>query len=330
MPKSSANAASQRDQAYRSLRGLLVLQQLQPGERLREPEWVKRLGVHRTALREAFARLDAEGLIERGPQTGYFVPLLTASDIAEITRLRFTLECLAIEEICGHRKRSLEPLKDAIKQFQQFLAGEYSLGVLEADRRFHEALVDAASMRRLSALSSCAAANASASRGGSSNLERRVPADGARTPGDSRRIAKRRCSCKPRNCSASTSISDRFFRFAGENRSTGGEQSIDRIARRKRWLCAKFGAGQRAGGVGEPHGPGEGHSFGQSHTHRRSERIAGGGGVDNVDLKRGNELRIAFTRNDRAAAAKFEHNAACSQCKQRFADRFCICVSVDV
>ncbi len=152
MPKSSANAASQRDQAYRSLRRLLVLQQLQPGERLREPEWVKRLGVHRTALREAFARLDAEGLIERGPQTGYFVPLLTANDIAEITRLRFTLECLAIEEICSRSKRSLEPLKDAIKQFQQFLAGEYSLGVLEADRRFHEALVDAASMRRLSAL----------------------------------------------------------------------------------------------------------------------------------------------------------------------------------
>src|SRR3954470_13685296 len=98
MPKSSA-PHSKREQAYRGLRRLLVLQQLQPGERIREPEWAQRLGVHRSALREAFARLEAEGLIERGARTGYFVPEMTAQDIQEITKLRLALECLAIEEI---------------------------------------------------------------------------------------------------------------------------------------------------------------------------------------------------------------------------------------
>src|SRR3954470_24302153 len=100
MPKSSA-PHSKREQAYRGLRRLLVLQQLQPGQRLREPEWAQRLGVHRSALREAFARLEAEGLIERGPQTGYFVPRLDAADLVEITKLRVALECLAIDEICA-------------------------------------------------------------------------------------------------------------------------------------------------------------------------------------------------------------------------------------
>jgi len=153
MPKLSSSANSKRDQAYRSLRRLLVLQQLRPGERIREPEWAKRLGVHRSALREAFARLEAEGLIVRGEQTGYFVPELTSQDVLEITQLRLTLECLAIECICGAKSRpSLEPMCRAANELERFLQGGYSLGVLEADRRFHEALIDLAGMRRLSTL----------------------------------------------------------------------------------------------------------------------------------------------------------------------------------
>ncbi len=152
MPKTALHTASQRDLAYRNLRRLLVLQQLQPGERLREPEWAQRLSVHRTALREAFARLEAEGLIERGPQTGYFIPELMPRDVLEITRLRLAFECLAIDETCANPKRQLKPLQDAIAHLARFLDGEDSLGVLEADRRFHEALIDAANMRRLAAL----------------------------------------------------------------------------------------------------------------------------------------------------------------------------------
>ncbi len=153
MPKLSADTTSKRDQAYHTLRRLLVLQQLQPGDRIREPEWAQRLGVHRSALREAFARLEAEGLIERGAQTGYFVPELTEQDVHEITKLRLTLECLAIEEICGAEQPvSLAPMQQAVKELEQFVQGGYSLGVLEADRRFHEELVDIAGSRRLSAL----------------------------------------------------------------------------------------------------------------------------------------------------------------------------------
>lgn len=153
MPKVSAdNLASQRERAYMSLRRLLVLQQIEPGGRLREPHWSQRLGVHRTALREAFARLAAEGLIRRGERTGYFVPDLTAVDLAEITKLRLALECLAIDEICAADSPDLGPMERAGEEFARFVEGEYSLGAIEADRRFHEALIDAAKMRRLSDL----------------------------------------------------------------------------------------------------------------------------------------------------------------------------------
>src|SRR5215207_8803329 len=108
---------SQREQAYQSLRRLLVLQQVQPGQRLREPEWAERIRVHRSALREAFARLEAEGLVERGAQTGYFVPKLTVSDVLEVTKLRLALESLAIDEVCAQAKPALAPLKRAVDEF---------------------------------------------------------------------------------------------------------------------------------------------------------------------------------------------------------------------
>jgi DNA-binding GntR family transcriptional regulator len=147
-----AQTESQREQAYARLRRLLILQQIKPGERLREPEWAQRLSVHRTALREAFARLEAEALIERGSQTGYFVPSLTRQDIAEIIKLRLALECVAIDEICADEAPTLAPLAQACQEFEQFLHGGYSLGTVEADRRFHERLIEAAGMKRLSTL----------------------------------------------------------------------------------------------------------------------------------------------------------------------------------
>ena len=153
MPKLAANnMASQRDLAYRSLRRLLVLQQIEPGQRLREPQWAQRLRVHRTALREAFARLEAEGMIERGERTGYFVPALTVEDFAEVAKLRLALECLAIEEVCAAAKPGLAAMEQASEEFARLMEGGYSLGAIEADRRFHEALIDAAQMRRLSNL----------------------------------------------------------------------------------------------------------------------------------------------------------------------------------
>ncbi|MGB7158425.1 MAG: GntR family transcriptional regulator [Tepidisphaeraceae bacterium] len=153
MPKVAAiTSASQREQAYKGLRRLLVLQQVEPGQRLREPEWAQRLKVHRSALREAFARLEAEGLIDRGSQTGYFVPRATDADFIEVTKLRLALECLAIDEVCAQKTAPLQPMVEAADELERFVIGNYPLGVLEADRRFHESLIDAAGMRRLSIL----------------------------------------------------------------------------------------------------------------------------------------------------------------------------------
>lgn len=147
-----ARTDSQRRLAYEQLRRLLILQQIPAGQRLREAEWACELGVHRTSLREAFARLEAEGLIEAGPQTGYFVPSLAAHDVSEVAEIRAALEGMAIERICRlglNKPRHLRPLREAADQFSQLLGSEYMLGAAEADRRFHEAIIEAAGNCRL-------------------------------------------------------------------------------------------------------------------------------------------------------------------------------------
>jgi DNA-binding GntR family transcriptional regulator len=190
MSSTSAAPVSQRDQAYLALRRLLLVQKIPEGERLAEPEWAQRLGINRSALREAFARLEAEGFIVRGPSTGYFVPQLSDEDIRQVIQVRSILECGAVELICAeplsdwfgptaestaentaertpekrapgklapgsnHRtlRKKLQPLADACDEFEGFLRSEYMLGVAEADRRFHEELVRAAENARLSML----------------------------------------------------------------------------------------------------------------------------------------------------------------------------------
>jgi len=146
---------SQREQAYQRLRKLLILQQIPQGKRLRETVWSSRLHVNRAALREAFARLEAEGFINRGPKTGYFIPEITAEDFLEVIEVRMMLEGGAIHRIIQkglNTRANLEPMVEACDQLERLLKEDYPLGVAEADRRYHEALIQAARNRRLTIL----------------------------------------------------------------------------------------------------------------------------------------------------------------------------------
>lgn len=141
----------QREHAYLGLRRLLMLEQLPAGERLRETRWSDLLNVNRAALREAFARLEAEGLLKRGQRTGYFVPTLTDEDLLEAVEVLLMLESGAIERLVRlgwNTSRHLKPMREACDQLEWLMQEFYCLGVAEADRRFHQALVEAAGNQR--------------------------------------------------------------------------------------------------------------------------------------------------------------------------------------
>lgn len=77
------------------LREAIVSGRLQPNERLVEMELTRALGVSRSAIRTALARLEHEGLVEHERHRGARVRLVGESEAVEILEARAVLEGLA-------------------------------------------------------------------------------------------------------------------------------------------------------------------------------------------------------------------------------------------
>jgi DNA-binding GntR family transcriptional regulator len=71
----------------RILEGRLV-----PGQRLISRDLVEQLGISRGSLREAFRRLEADGLVDVVPNRGAVVRSLSAAEVAHVYQIREALE----------------------------------------------------------------------------------------------------------------------------------------------------------------------------------------------------------------------------------------------
>jgi DNA-binding GntR family transcriptional regulator len=94
VPGSDEFRSAPRDSAavqYEAIRSLIVDGSLSPGALLLETALSRRLGVSRTPIREALARLAQEGLINRETR-GYVVKKRTPEEILEIYEVRIVLE----------------------------------------------------------------------------------------------------------------------------------------------------------------------------------------------------------------------------------------------
>src|ERR1700729_3313193 len=77
------------------LRAAIVAGRLLPNERLVEADLTRRLGIGRSAVRTALARLEHEGLVELEPHRGARVRLVSVPEAIEILQARAALEGLA-------------------------------------------------------------------------------------------------------------------------------------------------------------------------------------------------------------------------------------------
>jgi DNA-binding GntR family transcriptional regulator len=130
------------DLAAEKIRELLLAGTLTPGERVRE-EWLSsRLGISRPPLREAIRVLVHQGLLERLPRRGVRVVSLTADDIRDIYSLRSVLDKFALElGIPVEDPGMLEPLRAAVGEMRSATASGDHAPYVEANRRFHLALI---------------------------------------------------------------------------------------------------------------------------------------------------------------------------------------------
>jgi DNA-binding GntR family transcriptional regulator len=80
------------DATTSQLREAIISGDLADGSPLRQDALAEELGVSRIPVREALARLEAEGLVASSPHKGYVVTALSREEILELFELRSLLE----------------------------------------------------------------------------------------------------------------------------------------------------------------------------------------------------------------------------------------------
>jgi DNA-binding GntR family transcriptional regulator len=141
---------SLREQVAGALRAAVVSGAMQPGTVYSAPSLASRFGVSATPVREALLDLTKEGLVEAVRNKGFRVTEVTDEQLDEITELRALIEIPTVihlaDSVTPAQVQALRPLAEAI--CRAAAVGEL-IGYIEADTRFHLALLELGGNRRL-------------------------------------------------------------------------------------------------------------------------------------------------------------------------------------
>lgn len=141
--RSSPRGGAQ-DRAYQYIKARILDQRYAAGQRLRAQELAESMAISRTPVREAFGRLEQEGLLRREGGWGFSVRGLTTAEIIDLFEVREALElsavALAIPRIDAARLLALTRQLDDSAQALQKGRGADSIRIA---RRFHFAIAQA-------------------------------------------------------------------------------------------------------------------------------------------------------------------------------------------
>lgn len=142
----SAVATAQQSVAA-ALRQAIVERELRPGDRVRQEEVARRLGVSVIPVREALRVLEGEGQVTYAPRQGYVVAQLSLAELAEIYRLRELLEGEAVRAAMPHLSEAQVDAVAAGFDAVRAALGAGRIGdAMAANRAAHFALLEASRM----------------------------------------------------------------------------------------------------------------------------------------------------------------------------------------
>jgi len=141
-----------RDRAYHALRDAIVAGDLAPGEVIRDVELAQRVGLSRTPVREALARLTDEGLVESKPHAWTRVTPLDHRDVRDALIVVRAMHELAVRlAVPLMSERHHDAMRLANQGFAQSLDTGDVQGALAADDEFHGVAIDVLGNRALAA-----------------------------------------------------------------------------------------------------------------------------------------------------------------------------------
>lgn len=142
---------------YQTLREGILSLAYRPGEILRKPEICEALGVSRSPVADAVARLATEGLVDVVPQAGTFVARFSMEEIREGAFLREAIEMAAVERVAE------TITEDQLTQLRRNLTVQAALiadgdvpGFYQMDAAMHELILSFSGFRRLAQVSETA------------------------------------------------------------------------------------------------------------------------------------------------------------------------------
>jgi len=135
------------------IRAAIVEGRLQPGQRLKEEELARELGISRTPVREALLFLQAEGLVESEPNRGATVRAYATAEIEDMYELRALLEGHAAHRAATRiSEGDLGRLRESNERFGKLRAADDVLDLVRENLVFHNTVLEAAGSERLASM----------------------------------------------------------------------------------------------------------------------------------------------------------------------------------
>lgn len=128
---------------YEELKRNIMSMKLEPGQTMSTQEIATKLNVSRTPVREAFLRLQSEGLVEMIPQRETMVSKISLKRVEQEKFIRECLEMGVIRKFMDKSGCEVEENMAELIRLQKKCGEEKDfVGFLEADDQFHKVLFD--------------------------------------------------------------------------------------------------------------------------------------------------------------------------------------------
>lgn len=143
---SSVSKMTATDRAYAFTKGRVLDATFPGGELITEGEVAEALGLSRTPVREAFLRLEGEGLLRLYPKRGALVVPVSVGEVEAVMETRMLVERYALDKVLvrGPAAALADQLGELIAQQEEYAAAGDTDGFVALDREFHTVFVTAA------------------------------------------------------------------------------------------------------------------------------------------------------------------------------------------
>ena len=143
------------DGVYDQLKEQILHLELPPGSTISEIDTAERYNISRTPVRDAFKRLEREGLLEIRPHIGTFISLIDLNAVSDVLYTREVLEYAVLSDLSRIYDKSQDLRIRLLLQQQKDLLDsdmgieDLSRAFIKCDNEFHAALFEMAGKKNI-------------------------------------------------------------------------------------------------------------------------------------------------------------------------------------